>query len=51
VTGNEAVMTYTMPILPERIIIEKEGVLATIQYGGRYCTIDRTFELSFSLNP
>ncbi len=35
VTGNEAVLTYTMPILPEKITIEKEGVLPTVQCGGR----------------
>jgi site-specific DNA recombinase len=38
VTGNEAVLIYTMPILPEKITIEKEGVLPTVQYGGRYRT-------------
>ena len=35
VTGNEALLTYTMPILPEKVTIEKEGVLPTVQYGGR----------------
>jgi site-specific DNA recombinase len=35
VTGNEAVLTYTMPMLPEKVTIEKEGVLPTVQYGGR----------------
>jgi site-specific DNA recombinase len=35
VKGNEAILTYTMPILPEKITIEKEGVLPTVQYGGR----------------
>ena len=35
VTGNEAVLSYTMPILPENVAIEKEGVLPTVQYGGR----------------
>jgi len=38
VTGNEAVLTYTMPILPDKVTIEKEGVLPTVQYGGRYWT-------------
>jgi site-specific DNA recombinase len=35
VTGNEAMLTYTMPILPEKMDIEKEGVLPTVPYGGR----------------
>jgi site-specific DNA recombinase len=35
VTGNEAVLTYTMPVLPEKVAIEKEGVLPTVRYSGR----------------
>ncbi|MGD0780277.1 MAG: recombinase family protein [Dehalococcoidales bacterium] len=35
VTGNEAVLTYTMPMIPEKVTIEKEGVLPIVQYGGR----------------
>ena len=38
VMGNNAVMNYTMPILPENLIIQKEGVLPTVQYSGRYRT-------------
>ena len=38
VTGEEAVLHYSMPILPEKITIEKEGVPPTVQYGGRYRT-------------
>lgn len=38
VTGNEATLSYLMPILPEKVAIEKEGVLPTVQYGGRYWT-------------
>jgi len=34
-TGKEAVLTYSMPILPEKMAIEKEGVLPIAQYGGR----------------
>ncbi len=49
VTGVEAVLNYSMPILPEKIAIDKEGVLPTVQYGGPTCTIDRTFTLTFSL--
>jgi hypothetical protein len=50
VTGNEAVLTYSMLVLPEKIIVEKDGVPPSVQYGGPQCTIDRTFVLSFSLN-
>jgi site-specific DNA recombinase len=35
VTGDEAVLTYSIPLLPEKITIEKEEVLPTVQYGGR----------------
>ena len=35
VTGNEAALAYTIPILPEKVTIEKEGVLPIVQYGGR----------------
>jgi len=28
-----------MPILPEKVAIEKEGVLPTIQYGGPWLTV------------
>jgi len=38
VTGNEAVLSYSTPLLPEKVIIGKEGVLPTVQYGGRYWT-------------
>jgi site-specific DNA recombinase len=35
VAGNEAVLSYSVPILPEKVDIEKEGVLPIVQYGGR----------------
>ncbi len=38
VTGEEALLTYTMPLPPEGITNEKAGVLPTVQYGGRYWT-------------
>ena len=31
VTGGEAILNYSMPILPEKIAIDKEGVLPTVQ--------------------
>ncbi len=36
VTGNEVVLIYTMPSIPANLTLEKEGVLHTVQYGGRY---------------
>jgi len=35
VTGNEVLLNYTMPILPDNLTIEKDGVLPTVRYGGR----------------
>ena len=35
VTGNEVVLNYTMPIIPDNLTMEKERVLPTVQYGGR----------------
>ena len=36
VTGDEVLLTYTMPLSPRRVSEEKAGVLSTVQYGGRY---------------
>ena len=38
VTGNEVVLNYTMLPVPDNVTIKKEGVLPTVQYGGRYWT-------------
>jgi hypothetical protein len=35
VTGDEAVLTYTIPMLPDKMAIEKEGVLPSVEHGGR----------------
>ena len=35
VTGDEVVLTYTMPLTPEGMTQEKERVLDIVQYGGR----------------
>ena len=43
VTGNEVVLSYTMPLIPDNLTMEKEGVLPTVQYGGQYRT--RTCDL------
>ena len=44
VTGNEVVLSYTMPVIPDNLTMEKEGVLPTVQYGGPFWT--RTRDLS-----
>ncbi len=35
VTGNEVVLSYTMPILPDNMTMDEDGVLHTVQYGGQ----------------
>jgi len=35
VTGDEAVLNYSMPVMLDKATIEKDGVLSTVQYGGR----------------
>ena len=49
VTGNEALLTYTMPLPPQNITRERAGVLNIVHYGGPWCTVLRTFSLAFSL--
>ena len=36
VTGDEVLLTYTMPLSPTGVSGEKLWVLSTVQYGGRY---------------
>jgi len=36
VTGNEVLLTYTIPLSPRGVSEEKVGVLSTVQHGGRY---------------
>jgi len=43
------VLNYTSPLLPDNMTMAKEEVLPSVRYGGRYWTIDRTFEMVFSL--
>ena len=38
VTGDDVLLTYTMPLTPGGISEENVGVLSTVQYGGRYWT-------------
>jgi len=35
VTGEDVLLTYTIPLTPDGISEEKIGVLSTVQYGGR----------------
>ena len=46
VTGDEAVLSYSMPTLPGKVVIGKEGVLPTVQYGGRYEGIRQALNLA-----
>jgi CheY-like chemotaxis protein len=50
VTGEDMLLTYTIPMVPKGVTQEKLPVLSVIYSGGPQCTIHRTFELSFSLN-
>ena len=34
VTGNEVVLSYTMPLIPNNLTMEKDGVPPAVQYGG-----------------
>lgn len=47
VTGDEVALTYSMPAQPDTPSIGEEGVLRTVQSGGRYWS--RTFSLNFHI--
>ena len=49
VTGDEVLITYTMPMLPKGMLEEKLSVLSIEHDGGPCFTQGRTFELAFSL--
>jgi len=49
VRGDDAKLSYMMPVLPEWLAEEKVRVLYSVRYGGAGGTIDRTFELTFGL--
>jgi len=36
VKDGEVLLSYSMPVLPDKAAIAEEGVLPTVQYGGRY---------------
>jgi site-specific DNA recombinase len=50
VTGNVAVLSYSIPLLPENVAIEKEGILPTVQYSGPFKLKTRTFSKVFALS-
>jgi len=35
VRGDQAMITYSIPAVPENVSLREVGVLATVQYGGR----------------
>ena len=35
VTGDEVILNYNIPLLPDSITVGKERVLPTVQYGGQ----------------
>ena len=43
VSGNDAVLIYSVPELPEKVSLEEAGVPRIVQHGGRYWT--RTSDL------
>jgi hypothetical protein len=49
VTGDEVLLTYTMPLPPQGISQERVGVLCSVQCGGAQWTERRTFALAFRL--
>ena len=51
VTGDQVVLTYTLPVPPKELTVEPMPVPPIVQYGGPYCTIDRTrtFRLVFTM--
>jgi site-specific DNA recombinase len=51
VCGDEAVLTYSLPELPEKVSLNETGVPRIEYRGGPLCTIRRTFNLAFSLAP
>ena len=46
VTGDEVLLTYTMPFPPEKISKERTGVLYSVHHGGAGGTIPRTETVS-----
>ena len=42
VTGNEVLLNYTMPILPDNLTIKEDEVLPTVWYGGPLCIKGKT---------
>ena len=49
VTGNEVLLTYTIPMLPGGITEDKLPVLSIVHDGGAGVSIGRTFYTTFTL--
>jgi hypothetical protein len=49
VTGDEVLLTYTMPLPPEGLSQETLRVLHSVHSSGDGVTIGRTFELVFNI--
>ncbi|MFC2058500.1 hypothetical protein ACFLTS_02510 [Chloroflexota bacterium] len=49
ITGDQVLVTYTMPMSPRKLTKEKTPVLDIVQNGGAEGTIGRTFKVVFSL--
>ena len=47
--GNDARLSHTMLLLPDRASEEKVGVLYSVCYGGAEVSIGRTFSTSFDI--
>jgi len=50
VTGDEVVLTYTIPMPPRGITSEEVPFLSIVHYGGAEVSIGRTFEVVFSIS-
>ncbi|MFC1958318.1 hypothetical protein ACFLV6_00125 [Chloroflexota bacterium] len=50
VKDSEAVLKYSMPVSPDKAIIDKDGVLPTVLYGGPFRLKARTFSKVFALS-
>jgi hypothetical protein len=43
VKGEEVLLIYTMPIVPQKTTSEELAVLPIVQYGGRYWTVPNSY--------
>lgn len=50
VTGDKALLTYTIPLPPRGLIVEEMPVLSNVQFGGAGVTIGITFTVEFAVS-